>query len=481
MNTAVVWFRRDLRLRDNPALQRAAATGGRVIPVFIDDTDDGLPWPPGSASRWWLHHSLEALSADLAARGSRLVIRRGPSETALRALIAEVGGTHVFWNRPYEPAHIARDRHLKEGLRAEGLEVSSHNSALLHEPWTVATQKQEPYRVFTPFWRSVSRLGFSPPSDVPVLPPVSARVQSLSAADLGLRPKHPWCNGLRDSWAPGEAGAWTMLDTFIEHALPAYAADRDRPDRRGTSRLSPHLHFGEIGPRQIVTALLNAREPPSGPAVQGHLDAFLRELGWREFAYHLLYHFPATTDAPLDPRFAAFPWAEDRAASLARWQQAQTGIPLIDAGLRELWHTGWMHNRVRMAVASFLTKNLRVSWLDGARWFWDTLVDADLANNTLGWQWSAGCGADAAPYFRIFNPVLQGQRFDPNGAYVRQWLPELARLDDKSLHAPWTVDATRLAAKGIDLGGSYPRPIVDLRESRERAMEAYATVTAAGR
>ena len=477
MSTTLVWLRRDLRLSDNPALAEAIALGGTVIPVFIDDSADELPWPPGSASRWWLHHSLQALNGSLTARGSRLIVRRGPTASALQHLIDETGATRIFWNRRYEPAHIARDQKLKSQFRSLGLDVRSYNSALLFEPWTVATQKQEPYRVFTPFWRTARGLGFTAPDRTPIarMPSVPPTLPSLPVAELGLLPRIGWDAGLTATWTPGEESAAKMLDDFIEQALATYSEDRDRPACPGTSRLSPHLHFGEIGPRQVVTALQHARDRQPSTTVQRHRETFMREIGWREFAYHLLYHFPATTDAPLDPRFADFPWADDdQAKSLVRWQRGQTGIPLIDAGMRELWHTGWMHNRVRMAVASFLTKNLRLPWLAGARWFWDTLVDADLASNTLGWQWSAGCGADAAPYFRVFNPVLQGQRFDGRGAYVRRWVPELARLDDKVLHEPWSADRQRLAAAGIELGRNYPAPMVDLRESRLQALAAYA-------
>lgn len=481
--STLVWFRRDLRLADNPALAEAVRLGGPVIPVFIDDGPDGLAWPPGSASRWWLHHSLQALAVSLAERGSRLIVRRGPSEAALRQLLHETGAGRVLWNRRYEPAHVARDKHLKAVLRAGGVDVRSFNSALLFEPWTVSTQKQEPYRVFTPYWRSARRLGFAAPAGVPAasLPPVPAAVESLAIDDLDLLPRIPWDAGLRATWMPGETAALQALEAFLETGLASYAEDRDRPDRAGTSRLSPHLHFGEIGPRQAVAALLHAGEAQPSDGVQRHLDTFLREIAWREFAYHLLYHFPDTPDAPLDVRFEAFPWAEDETESLTRWQRGQTGIPLIDAGMRELWHTGWMHNRVRMAVASFLTKNLRVPWLAGARWFWDTLVDADLANNTLGWQWSAGCGADAAPYFRIFNPVLQGQRFDPQGTYVRRWVPELTPLGDKQIHAPWAVAPASLAGAGIEPSPRYPAPMVDLRESRELALAAFASLTANAR
>lgn len=319
MNSTLVWFRRDLRLSDNPALAEAIALGGTVIPVFIDERDDGLPWLPGSASRWWLHHSLHALDKSLTARGSRLVIRRGPTATALRQLLAETGATRVFWSRRYEPAHIVRDQELKAQFRTQGLDVRSYNSALLFEPWVVATQKQEPYRVFTPFWRSARMIGFTAPDTPPItkLPPVPSTLPGLSVAELGLLPRIAWDDGLAETWTPGEEAAAERLDDFIQQGLARYADDRDRPDCPGTSHLSPHLHFGEIGPRQIMAALYRARNRQPSTAVQRHLETFVREIGWREFAYHLLYHFPATTDLPWIPALRTSPGPT---ISLAPWR-----------------------------------------------------------------------------------------------------------------------------------------------------------------
>ncbi|MDX1609994.1 MAG: deoxyribodipyrimidine photo-lyase [Halofilum sp. (in: g-proteobacteria)] len=470
MSTAIVWFRRDLRLSDNPALRDALGSFDRVLPVYVHAPEEEGEWAPGGAQRWWLHHSLQALAEDLAACGAPLVIRGGPTREALGRLLDETGAAAVLWNRLYEPALIERDRALKHWLREErGVIARSHNAALLFEPWEVATGQGEPYRVFTPFWRALERRGLPHrlqprPRRLPGLarPPRGERV-----AELGLLPRVRWDAGLEQTWQPGEAGAQNRLDWFVEEALAAYDAGRDAPAEDGTSGLSPWLHCGEIGPRQVVVAVENA-----GLADTSDGRRFLAELGWREFAHHLLYHYPHTPGEPLDPKFAAFPWQRP-GAELTAWQAGRTGIPLVDAGMRQLWHSGWMHNRVRMVVASLLTKNLRIHWREGARWFWDTLVDADLASNTLGWQWTAGCGADAAPFFRIFNPVRQGERFDPDGAYVRQWVPELAGLPDRHIHAPWQAPAEVLAAAGVRLGHDYPEPIVDLKGSRQRALDAF--------
>ena len=465
MSAALVWFRRDLRLSDNAALAAAVATGLPVVPVYVHAPDEEAPWAPGAASNWWLHHSLAALDADLRARGSRLIVRRGPTAAALDALIAETGATIVVWNRLYEPAIVSRDTAIKASLRERGIEARSFNAGQLVEPWEIATGGGGPYRVFTPFWRNLSARITPTAPTAPAARVETPALSSVPLDDLGLRPAIPWDVGFPAHWTPGEAGALAALETFLDGAVGPYASDRDRPDRPGTSRLSPHLHFGEIGPRQVVHALhqqgLDERAAP-----------FVRELGWREFSTHLLHHYPRTCDAPLNAEFERFPWAEPDPATLRAWQRGRTGIPIVDAGMRELWSTGWMHNRVRMIVASFLTKNLRYHWLHGARWFWDTLVDADLANNTQGWQWSAGSGADAAPYFRIFNPVLQGERFDPEGTYVKRHVAELSRLPAKVIHKPWTLRPTELAALGLD-ATPYARPIVDLAASREAALAAY--------
>jgi deoxyribodipyrimidine photo-lyase len=476
MPTTILWFRQDLRLADNAALAAAAADGGEVLPVYVDAPDEAAPWAPGGASRWWLHHSLAALTAALEARGAPLVIRRGPSAATLVALAAQTGARRVVWNRCYEPALAARDQQVARALEAAGVATADFPGPLLAEPGSLATQDGNPYRVFTPFWRALEpRLAaLAPPARAPrALRAPGRRPAGLALAELGLLPTRRWDAGFGEAFVPGEAAAQARLAAFLDDAVADYDSARDRPDAGGTSRLSPHLHFGELTPRQVVVA---ASAAAAGPGRAGRLAgtrSFVREIGWREFAAHVLHHFPATPTAPLNPEYAAFPWREDPAA-LAAWCRGRTGIPLVDAGMRELWHTGFMHNRVRMVVASFLTKNLGLHWLHGARWFHDTLLDADLASNTLGWQWAAGCGADAAPYYRVFNPTLQAERFDPARAYLRRWLPELARLPDEWLHRPFAAPAAVLDVAGVRLGGGYPAPIVDLKASRERALAAYA-------
>ncbi len=459
------WIRRDLRLTDNPALEAALERGDKVLPVFIWAPDEEKPWSPGAASRWWLHYSLEKFKTDLETRHSTLILRKGPTLAALRAIIKETGATRVVWNRLYEPAIIARDKHIKTELRNDGIEAKSFNANLLFEPWTIQTQQEKPYQVFTPFYRCCLTYGApSKPLAAPKHLTKLAKVPfSLELADLDLLPGIDWADGMRDAWQPGEAGAMALLDTFRQGVVSAYKTDRDRPDFSGTSKLSPHLHFGEISPRQAWYACHQA--PDSEP--------YLRQLYWREFAHHLLYHFPHTTDAPLREQFAKFPWKQDRQL-LRIWERGKTGYPIVDAGMRELWRTGWMHNRVRMIVASFLVKDLLLPWQDGARWFWDTLVDADLANNTLGWQWAAGCGADAAPYFRIFNPVLQATKFDPDGAYVKRWLPVLRSLPSPDVHKIFELPPQALQRAGLTQGVSYPHAVVNHAEARDAALEAYA-------
>ncbi len=447
-STAIVWFRRDLRMTDNPALSAACERADRVVLLYVHAPDEEGDWPPGAASRWWLHRSLARLSADLLGRGAELHLRRGPSLEALLEVVRATGADCVYWNRLYEPALAERDAQVESALRATGIEVESCNAAMLVEPASVATRDGRPYRVFTPYWRACLPRLDEQPRILP--PPRRITAAELPAPgptldELGLAPTIRWDAGLDATWTPGEAGALTRLEIFCDAILGGYSDSRERPDLDGTSRLSPHLHFGEIGPRQCLAAARNAL---AGRAdTQAGYDAFVRELGWREFAHHVLHHHPHTTNAPLDARFAGFAWDPDPRL-LAAWQRGRTGFPIVDAGMRQLWATGWMHNRVRMIVASLLTKNLRQHWLEGARWFWDTLVDADLASNTLGWQWVAGCGADAAPYFRIFNPLLQAARHDPDGAYARRWL----QAQDSPQQSP----------------------IVDLRESRAAALAAYS-------
>ena len=467
MATAIWWIRRDLRLQDNPALA-AACESGTVVPVYVHAPEEESPWAPGDASRVWLRKSLQTLDARLRARGSALVVRRGPSLAALRALVQELGAEAVHWNRLYEPATIARDAGVKEALQGAGLQARSHAASLLFEPWQVQTESGTPYRVFTPFWRKAqARLETLPPLASPPqrLPGVSG-LRSEALDQVLPAPRPSWDRAFWTDWEPGEDGAGHALDAFVDGALAGYCEERDRPDHIGTSRLSPHLHFGEISPHRILATL---RERVRSAALDADVAGYIRELGWREFSHHLLFHFPTSAEVDFNPRFAGFKWATTEPDTLQAWQRGRTGVPIVDAGMRELWHSGWMHNRVRMIVASFLCKNLRQHWLHGARWFWDCLLDADLANNTLGWQWSAGTGADAAPYFRIFNPVAQARRFDPDGHYVRRWLPELAALPDAALFAPW--EHPELLRR---LAPAYPqRPIVDLSQSRAAALAAY--------
>lgn len=469
MKTAIVWFRRDLRLTDNPALEAALERFERIVALYIHAPEEETPWVPGAASRWWLHHSLTALSASLAARGGRLRLEQGRSGETLLRVAQQTGAEAVFWNRLYEPALVDRDTGIKQLLIESGLQAISCNGALLFEPWTVKTGGGGPYKVFTPFWRCCLKdlPAIAAPSPAPSSLTCLAEAGGVELRSLELLPRIRWDSGMASHWQPGEAGALARLDRFIDSAVTRYDEDRNRPDLPGSSQLSPHLHFGELSPRQALAAASRPDLTNTAGA-----ESFIRELGWREFAHHLLYHFPHTTDAPLDERFAGLEWQED-AGALAAWQRGRTGFPIVDAGMRELWATGWMHNRVRMIVASLLTKNLFMRWQEGARWFWDTLVDADLAANTLGWQWTAGCGADAAPYYRVFNPVLQAEKFDPGRQYLRRWLPELAALPDKWLARPWEAPAEVLARAGVVLGNHYPAPVVDPRGSRDQALRRF--------
>ncbi len=476
----IVWFRQDLRLADNPALDAAIKRGAPVLPVFICSPDEEGDWPLGGASKWWLHRSLAALDASLRARGSRLIIRRGSPLEELRRLFKASGAKCVLWNRRYEPAIIRRDTQLKSALGSEGVETESFNAALLHEPWTVQNKAGKPFQVFTPFWKTCLAKP-DPPAPLPAPDALLAPGHwptSETFEALKLLPAIDWTRGMAAAWKPGEAGAQVNLGRFVEQPFNEYTAERNRPDHAGTSRLSPHLHFGEISPRQIWHAV---REYGMRSAERGTLSKrtawrdsqFLAEIGWREFAHQLLFHFPHTTREPLRPEFERFPWRED-ADFLRAWQRGRTGYPFVDAGMRELWATGWMHNRVRMVVGSFLVKDLLIDWRAGARWFWDTLVDADLASNTLGWQWVSGCGADAAPYFRVFNPVGQGEKFDPDGDYVRKWVPELAKLPAAWIHRPFDAPPAVLAAAGVTLGQTYPEPVVSHAIARNVALEAFA-------
>ncbi len=473
----IVWLRQDLRLADNPALLAATTGGQPVIPVYI--LDDAIEWAPGGAARWWLGQSLTRLQADLATAGSRLIVRRGPSADVLDALIAETGARSIVWNRLYEPAAIRRDSAIKASLRSRGITTRSFNASLLMEPGRLLTGSGAPYRVYTPFWRACSgRAPFGRPDAAPCrIPAPESWPQSVPIEALGPQPSGAdWTGGLAATWRPGEAAAQQRVADFMRDGLGHYKTRRDRPDIDGTAGVSPHLHWGEIGPRQIWHAVTERIGSGALAGRESQAEVFLKELVWREFSSHLLYHFPSLPEEPLNPRFADFPWTNHAEPLLHAWQRGETGYPIVDAGMRQLWQTGWMHNRVRMVVASFLTKHLLVPWQAGAAWFWDTLVDADLASNSASWQWVAGCGADAAPYFRIFNPVLQGRKFDPLGAYVSRWVPELDRLPESVVHCPWQATPEVLARAGVRLGSTYPAPIVDHQTARRRALQAYERI-----
>ena len=470
--TTIILFRQDLRIRDNPALA-AAALRGPVVPIFILDVSNSeTSWRLGGASRWWLHHSLVALRSEL----GDLALFRGAPGDLLPAVIKIVGASAVYWNRCYEPFAIARDKELKASLQRLGIEVQTFNGGLLHEPWEVATGSGSPFKVYTPFWRASLGKPVAAPLPAPKLTIKTCAALGGRLEEWGLLPKKPnWAAGWEHSWRPGESGALARFDEFAKNELAGYRDFRDRPDLQGTSRLSPHLHWGEISPRQVWARLaLEAEDPLKREGA----DKFVSEIGWREFAYHLLYNFPTLPEQNWRREFDAYPWRES-ADDLEAWQRGLTGYPLVDAGMRELWQTGWMHNRVRMITASFLVKHLRLDWRQGEAWFWDTLLDADLANNAAGWQWVAGSGADASPYFRIFNPITQGKKFDPNGDYVRRWCPELARLPTEIIHAPFNAEPEVLAQGDVKLGQSYPNPIVDHDVSRRAALAGYDKVRAA--
>jgi len=473
--TTLLWFRRDLRLEDNSALAGALAAGNAVVPVYVFDPAEEGDWPLGGASRWWLHHALVALEAALQARGSRLILAQGPAADLLPALARKVSAGTVRWNRRYEPAAQANEVKVSAALAAAGISSESANSSLLFEPAAIQKRSGGPFQVFSPFWRTCLALEIPEPVTLRrgLWRPVAQWPASRPLRDFALLPTKGWDAGFQPVWEPGEAAAQRRLQSFVRGSIADYAENRNVPGIDGTSRLSPWLHFGELGPRQVWAAVRRpSRDSGVFPAGKGD-QTYLNEIGWREFAYHLIHHFPATPRTPLHAEFARFAWAADPGnRQLKAWQRGQTGYPIVDAGMRQLWHTGWMHNRVRMIVASFLVKHLRLPWGRGAEWFWDMLVDADLANNTLNWQWSAGCGADAAPYFRIFAPVLQGKKFDPAGTYVRAWVPELQGLSAADIHAPWEADPASLKGAGVVLGTHYPRPIVDHAQARAAALAA---------
>ncbi len=476
MAATLLWFRQDLRLIDNSAVQAACDLGFPVVPVYLWAPEEEGKWIPGAASRWWLHHSLLSLSKSLKALGLPLLLRSGSSTRELSNIAKEVGASHVVFSRRYDPAGVAQGAKVKEALKAQGLVVSSFNSSLLFEPDEIMNGKGTPFQVFTPYWNAClkHRLVDLPKISPPKLRAADILPETLTVESLGLLPKIPWASGIAAVWTPGEKGAHAELKKFTKSVLGGYAETRNLPYIAGTSRLSPYLHFGEIGPRQVWEAVAGNPMTPSAQTRAG-LITYPKELGWREFAHYLLLHFPHAADKPIRKEFEKFPWKK-KASWLKAWERGLTGFPIVDAGMRELWQTGWMHNRVRMIVASFLVKHLLLPWQQGSEWFWDTLVDADLPNNTLGWQWSAGCGADAAPYFRIFNPTLQGEKFDPEGSYVKKWIPEIDKVPSRWVHRIWEASPEEQKKAGLSSKSPYVSPIIELAEGRDLALEAYQSM-----
>lgn len=476
---AIHWFRNDLRLDDNPGLL-AAAEAGALLAIFVDETDAGLR-PPGGASRWFRHHALASLGESLRAKGNELVLLRGDACEIIPRLARQTGATRVTWNRRYGEVERALDVAIKTTLKEQGIEALSFNGHLLYEPMEVRSQAGGPMRVFTPFWKAArAKRPVEPPmgapAHLPAPPDLAPITDRLTLAGLNLLPAKPdWAGGLRKIWQPGEAGAREKLLAFIASGLDGYGENRNRPDRPSTSMLSAHLAVGDISVRRIWQMVEMARETGETRAGAEDVAKFFSELGWREFAYHLLFHFPGLAEANYQPKFDAFPWVKDEAALMA-WQRGRTGYPIVDAGMRQLWQTGFMHNRVRMITASFLIKHLMIDWRAGEKWFWDTLCDADPANNAASWQWVAGSGADAAPYYRIFNPIIQGEKFDPKGDFVRKFVPELKLMPAEFVHRPWEAPAAILLRAGVTLGETYPRPIVPHEKARERALHAFKSL-----
>ena len=468
--TAIHWFRQDLRLSDNPALD-SAAQYETLIPIYILDEVNSGEFKMGAASKWWLHQSLTKLNESL---DGKLLVYQGNPHEILNKLIEEQEVSYVTWNRCYEPWRIDRDKEIKRNFEDKNVAVESFSASLLWEPWTISKDDGTPYRVFTPFYKKGclnSEEPRLPAGKVDLSNLYSEDLSSDSITDLNLLPTIKWYKSFEEEWNPGEIGAEQNLNSFLDSGLLNYKEGRNFPSQEFVSRLSPHLHFGEISPNEVWYRA-KTKEGISG--IEKSLAHFHSELGWREFSYYLLYHFPDLPNKNFQEKFDIFPWQENE-EFLALWQKGNTGYPIVDAGMRELWQTGYMHNRLRMIVGSFLVKNLLIDWRFGERWFWDCLVDADLASNSASWQWVAGSGADAAPYFRIFNPITQGLKFDPEGEYTKKYVPELRDLPNKYLFSPWEAPDNILADAGIELGKNYPKPMVDLKLSRETALEAFAT------
>lgn len=482
MTQTIVWFRQDLRIKDNPALAKASQIGD-VLPVYIFDDSVPAEGAMGRASRWFLHHALESLNKSL---NNQLIILKGDPKKIIPALCGSNQCSHVFWNRMYEPWAISRDAAIKSTLKSMNINATSSNGSLLWEPMSVLKKDGTPYKVYTPYYKN-GCLNQAPPRY-----PVNSQsasfadcssiefseLKTLTVADLNLLPSIAWDKHFYEMWDASENGAQSKLAHFIQTAIDGYDEQRNIPSVKGTSLLSPYLHFGLLSPNQAWYAVLDAFGGIDICRERKGVGVYLSELGWREFSYYLLFHFNHIQSENFNSKFDAFPWKNDDQASrdLKAWQTGSTGIPIVDAGMRELYKTGYMHNRVRMIVGSFLVKNLLIDWRRGERWFWDCLVDADTASNAAGWQWIAGSGADAAPFFRIFNPILQGEKFDKQGEYVKTYCPELSNLPNKYIHKPWDAPPIILAEADITLGVDYPRPIADLSVTRKRALEAYSSI-----
>jgi deoxyribodipyrimidine photo-lyase len=475
MNASIMWFRQDLRLSDNPALTAALESSRTVIPLFVLPQLSGHAWSIGEASRWWLNESLQALSHDISELGSRLIIRRGNPGEVLTEIARQYSVADIYSNEVYEPGERTEDKKVAAALEQQGITIHRHHGNLLLAPELVKNKSNAPYRVFTPFYRYYVQNGYATQlAERPdQLPPVPGDIGSVATDFPDLLPANGWYQKLDNYWEPGENGVVKCLAELTDDKLAGYPGNRDIPSQSGTSRLSPHLHFGEISPRQVIDRLDSLVSQSTYPGISKGRESLLRQLVWRDFACHILHHFPHTANKPFNADYERFPWQQADSKLLVAWQTGKTGIPIIDAGMRELWETGWMHNRVRMIVASLLTKNAGQHWLHGAKWFWDTLVDADLANNSMGWQWVAGCGVDAAPYFRIFNPVSQSKKFDPDGRYLVRWVPEIRNLPLRYLHEPWATPGEIQRHCGVEIGRDYPAPVIDIAASRKHALDMY--------
>jgi len=464
VSSTIVWLRNDLRLSDNPALDAAAKRGGDLFLVYVLHEGVGRDLLLGGASKWWLHHALIDLNEQLVAKGGSLSVYHSEDlQDTMMTLCRQCGAGAVYWNRRYEPESMKIDSALKKYLNEQGFEAKSFVGGVLNEPQTIQNKSGKPFQVFTPYWKSCRGINIDEPSEFPEVS-LSSLESSLEIDQLDLLPSKNWDEEFYESWDPTRKGAEQRLAEMKQGKAKVYSEQRDIPSIDGTSCLSSWLHFGQISPREVYTALKD----------QGGLvhEGYIRQLYWRDFAHHLMYHFPHSVRNSLRPEYDLFPWKPD-VELVEKWRKGETGYPIIDAGMRQLWQTGWMHNRVRMVVASFLVKHLLQDWREGLNWFWDTLIDADLANNVMGWQWCAGSGADAAPYFRIFNPVSQGEKFDPEGEYVKKYLPELSQIPKKFIHKPWELGELELKGYGVSLGVDYPSPIIELKEGRKQALEAF--------